>query len=193
MRRSLALVAALVLSATAVTAHADEVSKRAKVEEMLTVTKVDNNSQNLLANVPMRVRTLASRQPMVTAATSPEQKKMVGDYLEEMSKIAGSGPKWAELKPKVVDMYMAAYTEADLDSILGFFKSPAGQTYLTKSPDIAQKTLDMLQGSINALAPQFEAATRAFQTNMQNTSPAGKPVAPAKAPTLGPPTLSSPK
>ena len=194
MRRTFVLTAALLLSAlphaVAQTAPANDAAKRAKVEEVLKVTKTDTLSENMLANVPMRVRSLASRQPMVTAATSPEQKKLVNDYLEQMSTIGASAPKWGTLKPKVVDLYLAAFTEADLDGIIAFFKSPAGQDYLAKSPELSQKTVELLQGSVNALAPQFEAATRAFQTNMQNTSPAGGgDAAPAKPPTLGPPTL----
>lgn len=206
MRRTLALTtAALVLSAlphavaqsapakpaaTAQAASANDASKRAKVEQMLALTKTDTLSQNMLASVPVRVKTLAARQPMVASASSPEQKKLANDYLDQMGKIGASAPGWAVLKPKVVDLYMAQFTEADLDGILAFFKTAPGQDYLAKSPELSQKTVELLQNSVNALAPQFEAATRAFQTNMQNTSPAGGgEAAPGKAPTLGPPTL----
>ncbi len=193
MRRTFAPIAALLLSALPFAvpqvARADDASKRTKVEEMLAVTKTDSVSQNMLANVPTRVKTLAARQPMVTGATSPEQKKLATDYLQQMSQIASTAPSWTSLRPKVVDLYMAAFTETDLDGILAFFKTPAGQDYLAKSPELSQKTVDLLQTSVNALAPQFEAATRAFQTNMQNTSPAGGSTAPAAPPTLGPPTL----
>jgi hypothetical protein len=189
MRRSFALVAALALSAHAFVAHADDATKRAKVEQMLTVTKTDTISQNMLANVPVRVKTLAARQPAVAGAATPEQKKLADDYLNQMGTIAQGGANWTALKPKVVDLYMSTYTEADLDGILAFFKTPAGQDYVAKSPELSGKTVDILQGAISALQPQFEAATRAFQTQMQNlpVTPAG--TAPAKPPTLGPPTL----
>ena len=139
---------------------------------MLTLTKTDSISQNMLATVPTRVKTIAERQPMVQAATSPEQKKLASDYLTQM--------------PKIVDLYMTTFTEADLDGILAFFKTPAGQDYVSKSPELSGKTVEVLQSAVSELQPQFEAATKAFQTSMQNTSPTGAGDA---APTLGPPTL----
>ena len=193
MRRTLPLTCALLLCALPIfapqAARADDATKRAKVEQMLTLTKTDSISQNMLANVPTRVKTLAARQPSVANATTPEQKKLADDYLNQMATIAQGGANWSALKPKLVDLYMATFTEADLDGILAFFKTPSGQDFASKSPELSGKTVDILQGAITALQPQFEAATKAFQTQMQNlpVTPAG--TAPAKAPTLGPPTL----
>ncbi len=193
MRRTLPLTCALLLSAlpllTPRSARADDTTKRAKVEQMLTLTKTDSISQTMLANVPVRVKTLAARQPSVTAATTPEQKKLADDYLNQMATIAQGGANWTALKPKLVELYMTTYSEADLDGILAFFKTPSGQDYVAKSPELSGKTVDILQGAISALQPQFEAATRAFQTQMQNLPPAPAGTAPTKAPTLGPPTL----
>ncbi len=193
MPRSSALIAALLFSAHTLTAHADDATKRAKVDEMLSVTKTDSLSERMLTGVPTRVKALASQQPMVAAATSPAQKKIADDYLNEMAQIASSAPTWAVLKPKVVEIYLATFTEADLDGIIAFFKTPAGQDYIAKSPELSGKTVQVLQGSVNALAPKFEAATRAFQAKMEGTSPSTPAAAPAKAPTLGPPTAASPK
>lgn len=189
MRRSLALAAALALSASTLVAHADDATKRAKVEQMMVLTKTDTISQNMLASVPVRVKALAARQPAVAGATTPEQKKLADDYLNQMGTIAQSGATWASLKPKVVEIYMTTFTEADLDGILAFFKTPAGQDYVSKSPELSGKTVDVLQTAISTLQPQFEAATKAFQTQMQNLPPTSAGTAPAKAPTLGPPTL----
>ncbi len=189
MLRWIALVAALCLSAHPLVAHADDATKRVKVEQMLTLTKTDSISQKMLANVPVRVKTMAARQPAVTAAATTEQKKLADDYLNQMSTIAQGGANWPALKPKIVDLYMTTFTEADLDGILAFFKTPAGQDYVSKSPELSGKTVDILQGAISGLQPQFEAATRAFQTQMQNLPPAPTGAAPAKPPTLGPPTL----
>ena len=191
MRRSLVLASTLLLFSLPLAVRADDATKRAKVEQMLVVTKVDGLSQQMLASVPDRVKTAASRQVMVQSASTPEQKKLTSDYLDQMGTIARSGATWATLKPKIVDLYMAAFTEADLDGILAFYKTPAGQDLITKTPEISGKTIETLQSAVSALQPQFEAATKAYQTRMHNTSPAGGgagAAAPAKPPTLGPAT-----
>ncbi len=163
-------------------------AKRAKVEQVLSLTNTDKVSQQMLAGFPDRVKTLAARQPMVQAASTPEQKKLTADYLDQMGKIAGTAANWDAAKPKIVDLYMTSFSEADLDGMIAFYNSAAGKAMVSKTPELAAKTIDILQSPITLLGPQFEAATKAYQTSMQNTSPAGGTgaAAPAKPPTLGP-------
>ena len=197
MRRTFALspVLSLALLALPLLAHADDASKRAKVGEVLVLTKTDAVSQQMLASFPERVKAVASRQIMVQAANTPEQKKLAADYLDQMGKIAGTGADWKAVEPKLVDLYMATFSEPELDGMIAFYKSPAGQAMVTKTPELSNKTLQILQAPINALAPQFEAATKAYQTNMQNTSPAGGSgdAAPSKPPTTPATKSNTPK
>lgn len=187
--RSLRQAAVLSAVALPLFAHADEASKRAKVEQMLTLSKVDSVSQQMLTNVPERVKQAASRQMYVQAASTPEQKKVTADYLQQMGDIAQKGATWESVHPKLVDLYMQAFTEPELDSILAFYKTPAGQTLVAKTPELSGKTILLLQNTVNALEPDFKAATLAYETNMKNLSPQGGA---EKAPTLGPATQAAP-
>ena len=184
MRRSVVLT--LCLFALPAMLRADDASKRAKVEEMLTLSKVDSISKQMLANVPERVKQAASRQLYVQNASTPEQKKITQDYLDQMGTIAAKGASWDAVHPKLVALYMQAFTEPDLDGILTFYKTPAGQALVTKTPEVSGQTIQILQSTISAMEPDFRAATTAFETNMKNASPGA--AAPSKAPTLGPET-----
>lgn len=181
MHRSVVL--ALCVCALPLSLHADDVSKRAKVEEMLTASKVDSISKQMLANVPDRVKQAASRQMLVQSASTPEQKKITQDYLTQMGTIAQKAASWDVVHPKIVDVYMQSFTEPELDGILAFYKTPAGQALVEKTPEVSTKTIGILQSTVGAMEPDFRAATTAYETNMKNASPAP---APGKAPTLGP-------
>ncbi|WP_419805516.1 DUF2059 domain-containing protein [Terriglobus sp.] len=183
MRRSVVL--ALCLCALPLSLRADDASKRTKVEEMLTLSKVDSISKQMLANVPDRVKQAASRQMLVQTATSPEQKKITQDYLDQMGTIAQKGASWDTVHPKLVALYMQAFTEPELDGILAFYKTPPGQALIAKTPELSGKTIETLQSTVSAMEPDFKAATLAYQTNMKNATPAA---APGAAPTLGPET-----
>lgn len=187
MRRSFAV--ALFVCALPLSLRADDASKRAKVEEMLTLSKVDSISQQMLANVPARVKQAASRQVYVQSASTPEQKKITADYLQQMGDIAQKGAQWSAVHPKLVELYLQAFTEPELDSIITFYKTPAGQTLVAKTPDLSGKTIGLLQDTVNTMEPEFKAATLAYETNMKNASPS---TAPEKAPTLGPATPAAP-
>lgn len=181
MHRSVVL--SLCLCALPLSMRADDVSKRAKVEEMLTVSKVDSISKQMLANVPDRVKQAASRQMLVATATTPAQKKITQDYLDQMGTIAQKGASWEAVHPKLVALYMQAFTEPELDGILAFYKTPPGQALIAKTPELSGKTIELLQSTVNQMEPDFKAATLAYQTNMKNAT---SDAAPEKAPTLGP-------
>ena len=183
MRRS--VVFALCLCALPMSLRADDASKRTKVEQMLTLSKVDSISKQMLANVPDRVKQAASRQMLVQTATTAEQKKITQDYLTQMGTIAQKGASWDAVHPKLVDLYMQAFTEPELDGILLFYKTPSGQALIAKTPELSGKTIELLQGTVNQMEPDFKAATLAYQTNMKNATPSA---APGQAPTLGPDT-----
>ena len=178
----------LCLCALPMLVRADDASKRAKVEEMLTASKVDTITKQMLGNVPERVKQAASRQLYVQNATTPEQKKITQDYLNQMGTIAQKGASWDAVHPKLVALYMQAYTEPELDGILAFYKTPPGQALIAKTPELSGQTIQVLQSTVNQMEPDFKAATLAFETNMKNATPGA---APAKAPTLGPETPSS--
>ncbi|GAA3755399.1 DUF2059 domain-containing protein [Terriglobus aquaticus] len=183
MRRS--VLFALCLCALPLSLHADDASKRTKVEEMLTLSKVDSLSKQMLASVPDRVKQAASRQMLVQTASTDQQKKITQDYLDQMGTIAQKGASWDSVHPKLVDLYMQTFTEPELDGILAFYKTPAGQALVAKSPELSGKTIQILQGTVNSMEPDFKAATLAYETNMKNATPAGGA---GKAPTLGPDT-----
>ena len=183
MRRS--VVFALCLCALPLRLRADDASKQAKVEEMLTLSKVDSISKQMLANVPDRVKQAASRQMLVQTATTPEQKKITQWYLDQMGTIAQKGASWDAVHPKLVALYMQSFTEPELDGILAFYKTPSGKALIAKTPELSGKTIELLQSTVNGMEPDFKAATLAYETTMKNAAPA---TTPSKAPTLGPDT-----
>lgn len=183
MRRPLLFV--LALCALPLSLHADDASKRTKVEEMLTLSKVDSLSKQMLSTVPDRVKQAASRQMLVQTASTPEQKKITQDYLTQMGTIAQKGASWDLVHPKLVDLYMQTFTEPELDGINAFYKTPAGQALVAKTPELSQKTIGILQSTVSSMEPDFRATTQAYETNMKNATPAA---APGKTPSLGPDT-----
>ena len=187
MRRS--VVFALCLCALPLSLHADDASKRTKAEEMLTLSKVDNLSKQMLASVPDRVKQAASRQMLVQTASTPDQKKITQQYLDQMGGIAQKGASWDAVHPKLVDLYVQLFTEPEMDGIIAFYKTPSGQALVAKTPELSSKTIQVLQGTVSQMEPDFKAATLAYETNMKNATPAA---APGKAPTLGPDSGSAP-
>ncbi|MEA3213535.1 MAG: uncharacterized protein QOE70_6592 [Chthoniobacter sp.] len=46
---------------------------------------------------------------------------------------------WLKLKPEYVKAYADVFTEEELRALIAFYKSPTGQTFLDKTPDLTRK------------------------------------------------------
>ena len=64
---------------------------------------------------------------------------------------------WEKLKPGMIEAYRNIYSEEELDGMLTFFKSPVGQAYLAKSPQVVVKTRELAETRVKELADKFQA------------------------------------
>lgn len=142
----------LILLLVAVTPMvADQASKNAKIEEMLTITHVDRVMAQMLDQMKRSVTTQVAKMdiPENSKASAVEmQRKMIDLIADRMS--------WDRAKPKFVQLYDETFTEADIDGILAFYKSPAGQRMLEKMPELMQKSMAVGQELVGNIAPEIQ-------------------------------------
>ena len=77
----------------------------------------------------------------MTADQQAEQKKM----MDEVMNIVEEEMSWNKLKPIVVDAYATTFSEQELKDLTTFFKSPAGQNFLDKTPMLQQQMMSSIQ------------------------------------------------
>ena len=186
--RSMHPFALVLCLAAAPCAHADDAGHRAKAEQMLELTKTDGMMKEQLANLQERINTMAKQQ-FSQGSLTPAQVTLTDAYLKQVQDLTNDEVGWEKLRPALVQSYADTFTDADLDGIIAFYKSPAGNALLTKSPDIANKTMVMVQDKIKDLQPKLGQITEEYAKKMQAAAPAApaakpsastaKPAAPA--------------
>jgi hypothetical protein len=175
---------ALVLCLAAVPAlHADDASHRAKAEQMLQLTHTDSMMKEQLANLQERINSMAKQQ-FSQGSLTPAQTSLTTTYLKQVQDLTDDEVGWEKLRPAVVQNYADTFTDADLDGIIAFYKSPAGNALLTKSPAISNKTMVMVQDKIKELQPKLAQITEDYAGKMKASAPApaASPAAPAAKP-----------
>ena len=185
MRPLYKIALALCLTAAIPVAHADEASRRVKAEEMLQLTKTDSLMRDQLANLQTRVNAMAKQQSGA-APLSPEQTKLTDEYLKQVQDVTTDEVGWTKLRPIVVQEYADTFTEADLDAIIAFYKTPAGQSVIAKTPELANKTMTAVQTRIKDLQPKLATITQDYSTKMKAAAPTAPATAPAAKPSLTP-------
>lgn len=145
---------AFLLTSSATLAHADDASKQAKIDEMLTLTHADRMIQQVFAQMQPMMAAQVKKMDLpadATAAAQEMQQKLM-DWLS-------SQLTWDKLKPAYEKIYGEVYTEDEITGIVNFYKSPAGQAMVSKTPELMQKSIGLMQELMGDLAPQIQKIT----------------------------------
>jgi len=142
------LVAALLVAGAA---WADDASRMAKADELLRVTKADQTFRQMLDRAQAQLKLLAVRQ-----APSDADKAAIE---QQAAPIAAEHLNWEKLRPQFVKAYADTYTEEEMDGIISFFKSPAGQAWISKVPEVNGRAVKISQEAMQEAQAQIRKLT----------------------------------
>ncbi|WP_407353650.1 DUF2059 domain-containing protein [Luteimonas sp. R10] len=151
MFRPLAL---LVLLLAAPQAFAQPASQ-AQVDRLLEVMRAQETVDAMLPQVR------ASQQQMIAQLTAG-QDLSEADRAELDAVIARSNERiaetlsWETLEPLYRDIYAKTFTGEDMDAMIDFYGSPAGQKLLDKMPQLMQNTMAAVQQLLIPMLQQLE-------------------------------------
>lgn len=149
------ITAAIVLAGTLLwnpaSALADEAGKAAKIEEMMLLTHADRMTTQL----PDQVRSMLTDQ--LTKTDMPAEARQASEeLLGKLMDMVADRMSWAKIKPAFMRIYAETFSEDDIDGILAFYKSPAGQAMLEKMPQLIQKSMAVGQQVMSDVMPEIQ-------------------------------------
>ena len=169
MKRTSLVVASAILCLAASVAYADEANKTAKVEEFLRLTKMD---ETLRQTIDLAVHQMKSgvAQQITGVKLSPDQEAALGAFQDNAARIMSDALAWEKLKPAYVKLFTEAYSEAELDDIVAFYRSPTGQSMVAKGPSLMAKAAELAQQRLATVMPQLQALMRDFTAQATQTA-----------------------
>lgn len=173
MTRRILIVAAAMLLALPLSARADEASKRAKIEQMLTVLKMEDNFNLLMKQVEQQGRQMGMSMTNPSQLTDAD-KKILDNFMTKLMAAMQETMGWQKLKSEFIDLYAKAYTEEEVDGILTFYKSPVGQSMLAKTPQLVQQSMAISQTHMKEIQPKLEQLTEDLKKDL-DAAHAAKP------------------
>lgn len=124
------------------TAGADAASHRAAVERLFTLTrlqqKIDESVQTVAALQLQQNPELAQRRDAIT------------EFLEQHI-------GWDAMHEDLVEMYVQAFSEQELDTINAFYSTPAGQKIITTVPQLVQQRNRLAMQHLQENMPELRA------------------------------------
>ncbi len=126
--------------------YADEQSQRKLAEELLTIMKTDKQLDATLD----KMKTVQKEQ-MNSMGVPEVEDKMMDLMAQEMS--------WEKMKDDYIAVYSEVFTEEELQGLIDFYKTPVGQKFVEKTPEITTKLMQMGQKHTMQLMPKIKAMT----------------------------------
>jgi uncharacterized protein len=174
MFRSLIIASALAFSV----AHAADVpASEASIREMLSVTEARKLIDGMFPQIEAMMKN-SMQQALNGQTLSAEQQKIADKMNTKMMALMRDEMSWDKLEPLYLSVYQKSFTQAELDGMLAFYKTPAGTAMIKKMPVVLAQTMSAMQ---QKMGPMMQKIQQAVQETIAEIE-AAEPKTPAAAP-----------
>jgi len=130
-------------------------SKDAKIDQLFKAMNIEAQQKQMLAQMQQMVIS------QVKAQLPSEADKAKAEEMEKkMFALIEQETSWQKLKPVMVKAYGDTYTEPEIEGILAFYKSPAGQAMIAKQPTLISKVMTGMQSQMTNIMSEVEKLMR---------------------------------
>jgi hypothetical protein len=173
-----ALVAASFAAAQGQSQSSVDPAKAALIEELLVALKAQQNQQQMMGTV--RTSMLSQMDKMVDLqlknsgvgtrvdpALNDQIRNDVRDFEGRIFDLMASRMSWENMKPVYFAVYDQTFATDELRPLVAFFKSPAGQAYVTKTPAVLANTMNQMQQVLSGMMPELQKLNNEFTQRMK--------------------------
>ena len=116
---------------------------------------IDKNLQGALAQVEKM-----QEQMMETKNLPPEAKEKQVKMRKKILEATKSIFNWETLKPAFIQLYAETFTEEELQGMIEFYKTPVGQKWIEKQPELQAATMQKMQAIMREAQPRIQEAIK---------------------------------
>jgi hypothetical protein len=132
--------------------YADETSKKAIVEELLQIMKVDDQMIKPLFN---QMRSAMEKQ-FIQMGASEDMRPILKRYIDKLLNLMEEDLASQKQKEEEISIYVKVFSEEELKGMLEFYKSPVGQSVLSKMPAVMQESMALAQKDMPKVLERFK-------------------------------------
>ncbi len=126
--------------------RADEASHKKAAESLLAL---------------MGLEKLLSQSVDQMLAMQVQQNPSLAPYQAQMKTFLNKYMSWPSLKEDLAKVYMAEFTESELNDLIKFYQTPLGKKTVEKMPSLMSKGAEMGQKRMQEHLPELQAAIQA--------------------------------
>lgn len=145
-------------------------ASQSSIEALLTVTKTESLMDSMYAGMDQMMRQ-GMAQSLQGKPLSAEQQRKLDAVPARFIAVMREEMSWQKLKPLYVQMYRETFEQEEVDGMLAFYASPAGQALINKMPVVMQKSMALSQSLMQSFMPKMQTALEAAMNDAQVAGP----------------------
>ena len=155
MKTNILLIALLALAAPLLAQDQKPSPNAALAEELMGLFQIDKNMDAALQQVGKMQEQMAATKDM-----TPEVKAKQQQMRDAINKEIKSLISWEKVKPMFISIYAETFTAEELQGMIAFFKSPLGQKWIEKQPQLQMATMQRMQAVMMEAQPKMQEAIK---------------------------------
>jgi hypothetical protein len=116
----------------------------ASVKQLLEIAQVRKLVDSIMTQMDNLMQQTVA-QAVQGRPIPPKVQKEIDQTRAEMMATMKELLDWSKLEPMYMRVYQKTFTQQEVDGMLAFYKTPAGQAVLGKMPAVMQNTMDEMQ------------------------------------------------
>ncbi len=126
-------------------------------EELLLLTEADKNIERAFGMVK-QMQMDQVKNMRLPRELSKEDSEKIASMQEKTMDIITKELRWDKLKGDFIDLYADVFTKEELEGIIAFYKTPVGQKFIKKQPELMQKSMEISQKQMTTIMPKIQKA-----------------------------------
>jgi len=126
----------------------------------------------------------AAMKGMITQSTkgqqlTPRQQAAIDSFQSKYSALMREEFSWSKLEPVFIRIYKNSLNQEEIDGMIAFYKTPAGQAVIKKMPVLVQQIMAEMPAMMEPLMQKMQPLVQQLQADMKAASeaPAATPAA----------------
>lgn len=149
----------------------------ASIKELLKVMQVQSILDGMRGQLQGAMKN-AVQQVLQGKPATPEQQQRIDKMSEKLVTLFKENMNWEYMEALYVRVYQQSFNQAEVNSMLKFYRSPEGQAVVKKMPLVTQSTMSEVQKQMGTIMPKMQ---QVMHEGMQEIQAAGNaaPATPA--------------
>lgn len=144
-------------------------ASEASIKQLMELTKARSLVDNIYAQLEGSMNN-SLQQGLKGKTPTPSEQKAINNLKERAIGLIKQELDWNKLEPLYIRLYQESFTQAEVDGVIAFYKTPAGQAVINKMPLLMKKTMSEMQGMMSNLMPKLQKIQQDFEAELRATS-----------------------